>query len=97
MKRWHFDGAFGGWLTREGVIHQIKLQKTAVVVCENSATISTYLFLTLQVLFPELHFTEVMSRREFERYTGHYDVVFSTTPEYQQDGVCGESVHQQHP
>ena len=70
---------FGGWLTREGVIHQIKLQKTAVVVCENSATISTYLFLTLQVLFPELHFTEVMSRREFERYTGHYDVVFSTT------------------
>lgn len=70
---------FGGWLTREGVIHQIKLQKTAVVVCENSATISTYLFLTLQVLFPELHFTEVISRREFERYTGHYDVVFSTT------------------
>ncbi|MEO3992400.1 BglG family transcription antiterminator [Pseudocitrobacter cyperus] len=70
---------FGGWLTREGVIHQIKLQKTAVVVCENSATISTYLFLTLQVLFPELHFTQVLSRREFERYTGHYDVVFSTT------------------
>lgn len=70
---------FGGWLTREGVIHQINLQKTAMVVCENSATISTYLFLTLQVLFPELHFTEVMSRREFERYTGHYDVVFSTT------------------
>lgn len=70
---------FGGWLTREGVIHQIKLQKTAVVVCENSATISTYLFLTLQVLFPELHFTQVMSRREFERYIRHYDVVFSTT------------------
>lgn len=70
---------FGGWLTREGVIHQINLQKTAVVVCENSATISTYLFLTLQVLFPELHFTQMLSRREFERYTGHYDVVFSTT------------------
>lgn len=70
---------FGGWLTREGVIHQIKLQKTALVVCENSATISTWLFLTLQVLFPELHFTQAMSRREFERYTGHYDVVFSTT------------------
>lgn len=70
---------FGGWLTREGVIHQIKLQKTAVVVCENSATISTYLFLTLQVLLPELHFSQVMSRRDFERYTGHYDVVFSTT------------------
>lgn len=70
---------FGGWLTREGVIHQINLQKTAVVMCENSATISTYLFLTLQVLFPELHFTHVLSRREFERYTGHYDVVFSTT------------------
>ncbi|EBJ3275039.1 transcription antiterminator BglG [Salmonella enterica] len=69
---------FGGWLTREGVIHQIKRQKTAVVVCENSATISTYLFLMLQVLFPELHFTQVLSRREFERYTDHYDVVFST-------------------
>lgn len=70
---------FGGWLTREGVIHQINMQKTAVVVCENSATISTYLYLTLQVLFPELHFTQMLSRREFERYTGHYDVVFSTT------------------
>ncbi|END4737077.1 BglG family transcription antiterminator [Escherichia coli] len=70
---------FGGWLTREGVIHQIKLQKTAVVVCENSATISTYLYLTLQVLFPELHFTQMLSRREFERFTGHYDVVFATT------------------
>ncbi|ALR74871.1 BglG family transcription antiterminator [[Enterobacter] lignolyticus] len=70
---------FGGWLTREGVIHQVKLQKTALVVCENSATISTYLFLTLQVLFPELYFSSVMSRREFERYSGHYDVVFSTT------------------
>ncbi|EHL5833373.1 BglG family transcription antiterminator [Salmonella enterica] len=70
---------FGGWLTREGVIHQIKLQKTAVVVCENSATISTYLYLTLQVLFPELHFTQMLSLREFERFTGHYDVVFATT------------------
>lgn len=70
---------FGGWLTREGVIHQIKLQKTALVVCENSATVSTYLYLTLQVLFPELHFTQMLSRREFERFTGHYDVVFATT------------------
>ncbi|VFS68395.1 Uncharacterised protein [Kluyvera cryocrescens] len=48
-------------------------------MCENSATISTYLYLTLQVLFPELHFTQMLSRREFERFTGHYDVVFATT------------------
>lgn len=70
---------FGGWLTREGVINQIKTQKTAIVVCENSATVSAYLSLTLQVLLPELHFTDVLSRREFERYVRHYDIVFSTT------------------
>lgn len=69
----------GGWLTREGVLHQVQLQKVALVVCENSATIATWLFLTLQALLPELHFTQVISRREFERYRGHYDVVFSTT------------------
>ena len=28
---------------------------------------------------PELHFIEMMSRREFEKYSRHYDVVFSTT------------------
>lgn len=70
---------FGGWLTREGLINQIKTQKTAIVVSENSATVSTYLYLTLQVLLPELHFIEMMSRREFEKYSRHYDVVFSTT------------------
>ncbi len=70
---------FGGWLTREGIIHQVKLQKKALVVCENSATIAAYLFLTLQVLLPELYFIQVISRREFERYSGHYDVVFSTS------------------
>ncbi|NLS52671.1 BglG family transcription antiterminator [Hafnia alvei] len=70
---------FGGWLTREGLINNIKMQKTAIVVSENSATVSTYLYLTLQVLLPELHFIEMMSRREFEKYSRHYDVVFSTT------------------
>lgn len=69
----------GGWLTREGVLHQVSLQKVALVVCENSATIGTWLFLTLQALLPELRFTQVISRREFDRYQEHYDVVFSTT------------------
>ncbi|QIQ20459.1 BglG family transcription antiterminator [Zophobihabitans entericus] len=70
---------FGGWLTREGMINQIKTKKIAIVVCENSATVSTYLYLTLQVLLPELHFAAAMSKREFEKYNRYYDVVFSTT------------------
>lgn len=70
---------FGGWLTREGMINQIKTKKIAVVVCENSATVSTYLYLTLQVLLPELHFSVAMSKREFEKYNRYYDIVFSTT------------------
>lgn len=70
---------FGGWLTREGLINQIKSKKIAIVVCENSATVSTYLYLTLQVLLPELHFSDAMSKREFEKYHHYYDIVFSTS------------------
>lgn len=70
---------FGGWLTREGMINQIKTKKIAIVVCENSATVSTYLYLTLQVLLPELHFAAAMSKREFEKYNRYYDIVFSTS------------------
>ncbi|WP_223064575.1 BglG family transcription antiterminator [Frischella japonica] len=70
---------FGGWLTREGLINQIKTKKIAIVVCENSATVSTYLYLTLQVLLPELHFSDAMSKREFEKYKHYYDIVFSTS------------------
>lgn len=70
---------FGGWLTREGMINQIKTKKIAIVVCENSATVSTYLYLTLQVLLPELHFASAMSKREFEKYNRYYDIVFSTS------------------
>ena len=70
---------FGGWLTREGLINLIKTKKIAIVVCENSATVSTYLYLTLQVLFPELHFSDAMSKREFEKYNHYYDIVFSTS------------------
>lgn len=70
---------FGGWLTREGLINQIKTKKIAIVVCENSATVSTYLYLTLQVLLPELHFSDAMSKREFEKYNHYYDIVFSTS------------------
>lgn len=69
----------GGWLTREGLINQIKTKKIAIVVCENSATVSTYLYLTLQVLLPELHFSDAMSKREFEKYKHYYDIVFSTS------------------
>jgi transcriptional antiterminator/mannitol/fructose-specific phosphotransferase system IIA component (Ntr-type) len=70
---------FGGWLTREGLINQIKTKKIAIFVCENSATVSTYLYLTLQVLLPELHFSDAMSKREFEKYNHYYDIVFSTS------------------
>ncbi|OCG19846.1 BglG family transcription antiterminator [Gilliamella sp. App4-10] len=69
----------GGWLTREGLINRIKTKKIAIFVCENSATVSTYLYLTLQVLLPELHFSDVMSKREFEKYHHYYDIVFSTS------------------
>ncbi|MWN05815.1 BglG family transcription antiterminator [Gilliamella sp. Pas-s95] len=69
----------GGWLTREGLINRIKTKKIAIFVCENSATVSTYLYLTLQVLLPELHFSDAMSKREFEKYHHYYDIVFSTS------------------
>jgi transcriptional antiterminator/mannitol/fructose-specific phosphotransferase system IIA component (Ntr-type) len=70
---------FGGWLTREGLINQIKTKKVAIFVCENSATVSTYLYLTLQILLPELHFSDAMSKREFEKYNHYYDIIFSTS------------------
>ncbi|WP_392565410.1 BglG family transcription antiterminator [Utexia brackfieldae] len=69
---------FGGWLTREGMLNQIKSKKVAIVVSENSATLSTYLYLTLQVLLPELHFAGVMSKRQYDKYQGCYDIVFAT-------------------
>lgn len=70
---------FGGFLTQEGTINDIKVQKTAIVICENSATVSAYTYQMLRSLFPEIYFSEVMSKREFAKYDRHYDIIFSTT------------------
>jgi transcriptional antiterminator len=70
---------FGGWLIHEGSINQVKTKKIAIFVCENSAMVSTYLYLTLQILLPELHFSDAMSKREFEKYNHYYDIIFSTS------------------
>ncbi|ROC60478.1 BglG family transcription antiterminator [Klebsiella quasipneumoniae] len=70
---------FGGWLTREGLLHQIKTKKTAVVVSTKHTTVSTWVFMTLQVLLPEIYFKCILSKREYGKFNQEHDLVFSET------------------
>lgn len=57
---------FGGWLTREGLLHKVKVKKSGVVVSSGNVTVSTWIFLTLQSLLPEIYFQDILSFREYE-------------------------------
>ncbi|MEC9644423.1 BglG family transcription antiterminator [Escherichia marmotae] len=70
---------FGGWLTREGLLHKVKVKKSGVVVSSGNVTVSTWIFLTLQSLLPEIYFQDILSFREYEKYTKEHDVIFSTS------------------
>ncbi|WP_313627721.1 BglG family transcription antiterminator [Enterococcus italicus] len=55
-------------------------QKKAMIVCRNGTAIATLLKSTLQKLFPEINFTEVVSKRDFYKYSYEVDYVFSAVP-----------------
>ncbi|GIP33837.1 BglG family transcription antiterminator [Paenibacillus sp. J2TS4] len=69
---------FGGWLRREQV--EPARRKSAVIVCVNGVSVSRMLQIQLKRLFPAIDFVEVLSLREYEKYTGWVDFIFSTVP-----------------
>ncbi len=54
-------------------------RKKAVVVCSNGITVSHFLHITLEEMFPEIEFTACLSIRGFEEYQKDFQIVFTTT------------------
>lgn len=69
---------FGGMLKREGTACKVEVKKKAIVVCTNGTSISNYMYLTFQELFPEFDFLGWYSLRSFNELTTEFDIVFST-------------------
>lgn len=69
---------FGGWLRREGLLDFVEKRKRAVVVCSNGVSVSTFLLIMLNELFPEIEFLTWLSVREFQEYEEDYNIVFTT-------------------
>lgn len=70
---------FGGWLKRESAV-QTRRRK-AVIVCVNGMSTSKMLKAEIEQLFPyTIDIEAVLSLREYERFTGDWDFVFSTVP-----------------
>ncbi|MBF2596373.1 BglG family transcription antiterminator [Listeria welshimeri] len=69
----------GGHLIKTGEITQHK-KPSAIVICPNGVSISKLIESQLAKLFPEFHFWQTMSIREFEKTAPNVDVVFSVTP-----------------
>lgn len=67
-----------GQLIKQG--EELKKKKKALVVCTNGLTISKIMRQTLREIFPEFHFVESLSLRQFQVYRLEYDIVFSTIP-----------------
>ncbi|WP_375525467.1 BglG family transcription antiterminator [Paenibacillus terreus] len=69
---------FGGWLRRE----QTKPvpRKRAAVVCVNGVSAARMLKNQLEQLFPSIDLIAVLSLREFEKFKGRTDFIFSTVP-----------------
>jgi transcriptional antiterminator/mannitol/fructose-specific phosphotransferase system IIA component (Ntr-type) len=68
----------GGHLLSSG--ETINMKKKAVVVCPNGVSISELMDQTLRDLFPEFHFYQPLSIREFQRSQLEFDIVFSPVP-----------------
>ena len=69
---------FGGLLKREGTAEKVQIKKVAIVVCTNGISISNYMYITFQELFPEFEFNGWYSKRRFDELDIDYDLVFST-------------------
>ena len=68
---------FGGWLKKYEIL-DTKIRLTAIVVCPSGISISNLVFFTLKELFPEIHFIDYCSVRQFKNLDYNFDIVFST-------------------
>ena len=71
---------YGGWLRREKQMDQAAANPRAIFVCENGVAISSYMYLELKDLLPQLDFGGVYSVREFRNQKIECDLIFSTVP-----------------
>ena len=71
---------YGGWLRREKQMDQAAANPRAIFVCENGVAISSYIYLELKDLLPQLDFGGVYSVREFRNQKIECDLIFSTVP-----------------
>lgn len=69
---------FDGELEKSADLHVSK--ERAAVVCTNGLIVSKLMIQNLRRLFPEISFLSATSAREFEHFSGDYDLVFTTVP-----------------
>ena len=69
---------FDGELEKSADLHANK--ERAAVVCTNGLIVSKLMIQNLRRLFPEISFLSATSAREFEHFSGDYDLVFTTVP-----------------
>lgn len=69
---------FDGELEKSADLHSSK--ERAAVVCTNGLIVSKLMIQNLRRLFPEISFLSATSAREFEHFSGDYDLVFTTVP-----------------
>lgn len=77
----YFTLLFGAWLKRVGLLEFVEEKKQAIVVCANGISVSSFLFITLQELFPEIEMAGYMSVREYEKNLEHlqeHNIIFTT-------------------
>lgn len=71
---------YGGWLRKEKKIGEVQTSRRAIFVCENGVAISSYMYLELKDLLPQIEFIGVYSVREFNQSDITCDFIFSTVP-----------------
>lgn len=69
---------FDGELEKSTDLHVSK--ERVAVVCTNGLIVSKLMIQNLRRLFPEISFLSATSAREFEHFSGDYDLVFTTVP-----------------
>lgn len=68
----------GSEMLRQGI--NLVNHKKALIVCSSGFATSKMLFYSLKEIFPNFTFIGSLSFRQFEAFTGDYDLVFSTVP-----------------
>ncbi|MDN7145443.1 BglG family transcription antiterminator [Liquorilactobacillus mali] len=69
---------FAGELEKFSKLHTSK--ERAAVVCTNGLIVSKLMIQNLRRLFPDISFLSATSAREFEHFSGDYNLVFTTIP-----------------